>query len=186
MASAILQSVLREIRPRSATEAADLAATESLAAGGDPWSRTTPLHVTGSAVIVHPSTQRVLLRWHDRQQAWLQVGGHADPGEVDPFRVALREAVEETGLDDLAPWPGPTAPVVHLVIVHVPARGDEAAHRHVDLRYVLATDRPDELMPESPDAPLRWLSMPEALELTAEDNLRETLVRVRELLDDAG
>ena len=55
-------------------------------------------------MIVHPRLV-VLLRWHERQQAWLQVGGHGDPGEVDPFAIALREAEEETGLADLDVWP---------------------------------------------------------------------------------
>ena len=53
-------------------------------AGADPWARDTPRHVTCSALVLHPPSGRVLLRWHRRQQAWLQVGGHADPGETDP------------------------------------------------------------------------------------------------------
>jgi hypothetical protein len=62
------------------TERADLARIGSLVERGDPWCRSTPLHVTPSAVIVHPPTRRVLLRWHARQHAWLHVGGHGDPG----------------------------------------------------------------------------------------------------------
>src|SRR5262245_37527677 len=175
-----LRSTLDALTPRSPTEASDLAAVRRvLEDGGDPWRRDTPLHVTCSAVVVHAPTRRVLLRWHRRQQAWLQVGGHADPGEVDPFAVALREAVEETGLPDLRPWPDPDAPVVvHLAVVPVPAAGNEPSHEHADLRYVLATDRPDDVAPESPDAPLRWLELEEANALTAEDNLRETLSRI--------
>ena len=45
------------------------------------------MHVTGSALIVAPASGRVLLRWHPRQQAWLQVGGHGDPGELDPLGI---------------------------------------------------------------------------------------------------
>ena len=70
-----------------------------------PYQRDLPLHVTASAMIAHPPTARVLLRWHQRQQAWLQVGGHGDPGETDPLAIVAREAEEETGLTDLAPWP---------------------------------------------------------------------------------
>jgi 8-oxo-dGTP pyrophosphatase MutT (NUDIX family) len=176
----LLRATLDALTPRSPIEAADLAAVRRiLDSGGDPWSRATPLHVTCSAVVVHPPTCRVLLRWHRRQQAWLQVGGHADPGEHDPFGVALREAAEETGLADLTPFPDTDAPaVVHLAVVPVPAAGAEPAHEHADLRYVLATDRPDDVAPETPDAPLRWLDLAEANALTAEDNLRETLARI--------
>ena len=178
-----LRSALDGLTPRSDTEARDLAAVRRvLDAGDDPWSRATPLHVTGSAVVVHPPTRRVLLRWHQRQQAWLQVGGHADPGEDDPFAVAQREAAEETGLTDLAPWPEATPTVVHLAVVSVPPAAHEPAHEHADLRYVLATDRPDEITAESVDAPLRWLHLDEAKAITAEENLRETLDRIEAVL----
>jgi 8-oxo-dGTP pyrophosphatase MutT (NUDIX family) len=146
----------------------------------DPWLRSLPLHLTASALVVHPESGRVLLRWHRRQQAWLQVGGHGDPGESDPLAIALREAAEETGLADLTPWPD--GQLRHVAVVGVPAAGDEPAHEHADLRFVLATQAPGAARAEAPDAPLRWLPLPDAYESTAEANLRETLARVRRLL----
>jgi 8-oxo-dGTP pyrophosphatase MutT (NUDIX family) len=122
----------------------------------------------------------VLLRWHQRQQAWLQVGGHADPGESDPLAVALREAGEETGLADLLPWPD--GQIRHVVIVSVPANSREPAHEHADVRFALATRTPDAVRAENPGAPLRWLSPQEAHEVTSEPNLRETIARVERLL----
>ncbi|PXY21301.1 NUDIX hydrolase [Prauserella muralis] len=179
-ASPPVADLLTGYQPADTTEAADVARIrEVLAAETDPWSQSLPLHVTASAVIVHPPTRRVLLRWHARQRAWLQVGGHGDPGETAPLDVALREGREETGLPDLAPWPD--GRLVHAVIVPVPAKGDDPAHEHADLRFVLATGEPDAARPEKPDAPLRWLTMGEAWEATTEDNLRETLSRVERL-----
>jgi len=180
-ANAPLLDLLGRYRPHGETETADVERVRALAATvADPWLRSEPLHVTGSAVIVHPATRRVLLRWHKRQQAWLQVGGHGDPGESDPLEVALREGAEETGLTDLRPWPG--AELRHVAVVNVPASASEAAHQHADLRFVLATDDPDAARPESPGAPLRWLSPDEARELASEPNFRETLSRVERLL----
>jgi 8-oxo-dGTP pyrophosphatase MutT (NUDIX family) len=176
-----LADLLASYAPRDAEEAADVERVRAIAAGGDPWSRATPLHVTGSALIVHPSTRRVLLRWHARQHAWLQVGGHADPGETDPLAIALREGAEETGLGDLQPWPAPA--IAHVVIVPVTPATHEPAHEHADVRFVLATTAPDEVKPENPDALLRWLSVDEARALNAEDNLRETLRRVEQLFE---
>jgi 8-oxo-dGTP pyrophosphatase MutT (NUDIX family) len=176
-----LLDLLGPYRPQGDAETADTERVRALAAtAGDPWLRSTPLHVTGSAVIVHPATRRVLLRWHKRQQAWLQVGGHGDPGESDPLEVALREAAEETGLADLQPWPD--AQLRHLAVVNVPASATEPAHQHADLRFVLATEDPDAARPENPDAPLRWLSPDEAYQATSEPNFRETLSRVERLL----
>src|SRR5580704_16026023 len=108
--------LLAGYQPQGEPEARDLARIQHvLETGPDPWSRATALHLTASALIVHPATGRVLLRWHQRQQAWLQVGGHGDPGEVDPLAVALREGAEETGLADLVPWPDRA--LRHAVIV---------------------------------------------------------------------
>jgi hypothetical protein len=69
-----------------------------------------------------------------------------------------------------------------VAVVPVPARGDEAAHEHADLRFVLATATPDDARPERHDAPLRWLTVPQATSLSAEANLRELLARVGALL----
>ena len=174
--------MLLRYRPEGETEAADVERVRALArAADDPWLRSTPLHITASALIVHPPTGRVLLRWHQRQQAWLQVGGHGDPGESDPLAIALREAAEETGLTDLVPWPD--GELRHVAIVGVPEGNHEPAHEHADLRFLLATREPDAARPENPGAPLRWLSPDEAGQATAEDNLRETLARARRLLD---
>jgi 8-oxo-dGTP pyrophosphatase MutT (NUDIX family) len=167
--------------PRTAVETADVERVRALVASGDPWSRAAPLHLTGSALIVHPADGRILLRWHERLGRWLQVGGHGEAGESDPLAVALREGGEESGLPDLAPWPDRR--LVHVVIVPVPASAREPAHEHADLRFIFATGTPEAARPEKPKAQLRWLSPAQAHELAAEDNLRETLSRVVPLLE---
>lgn len=176
-----LAVLLDQYQPYGEAETADLRRARALAdTVGDPWRRELPLHVTASALIVHPETGRVLLRWHQRQQAWLQVGGHGDPGESDPLAIARREAAEETGLADLTPWPD--AQLRHLVIVNVPAGQGEPAHEHADLRYFVATRTPEAARAENEHAPLRWLSLAEAREATSEVNLRESLARLERLL----
>lgn len=170
--------------PQTAAEAEDLERVRAAVAGDDPWSRHQPLHVTGSAVVVHPPTGRVLLRWHERMDAWLHVGGHVDPDDDGPLAAARREGREETGLDDLTPWPDPDRPrIVHVAVVPVPAGKGEPAHEHADVRYVLATEHPEAVVPERPEAALRWLSLPEAVEAVGQDNLRETLRRVESLIE---
>jgi 8-oxo-dGTP pyrophosphatase MutT (NUDIX family) len=176
-----LAILLDAYHPVGDLEIADLKRVRALAdIAQDPWRRDIPLHVTASALIVHPPTARVLLRWHERQQAWLQVGGHGDPGETDPLAIAIREAQEETGLADLAPWPD--AEIRHLVIVGVPPGKGEPVHEHADIRYLMATEIPDAARAENENAPLRWLSMADAYQATSEPNLRETLSRAERLL----
>jgi 8-oxo-dGTP pyrophosphatase MutT (NUDIX family) len=178
-----LAAAIHAYRPDGNGEEVELERIIGLMRSADnPWDRATPLHITGSALIVHPPSRRILLRWHQRQQAWLQVGGHGDPGERDPLAVALREAEEETGLTDLRPWPTPD--LRHVAIVSVPAGKGEPAHEHADLRFVLATGTPDAIVPENPQAQLRWLPAADAVQETTEANLRETLTRVQRLLEE--
>ncbi len=176
-----LGKLLDRYQPEGEAETADVRRLRALIeATGDPWRRDLPLHVTASALIAHPPTSRVLLRWHQRQQAWLQVGGHGDPGESDPLAIAAREAREETGLPDLAPWPD--AEIRHVVIVSVPAGKGEPAHEHADVRFFMTTQTPDAARAENARAQLRWLSLPDAYDATSEPNLAETLTRMERLI----
>ena len=120
-------------------------------------SRDTPVHVTASALVVHPPSHTVLMRWHPRMQMWMQVGGHFDAGETDPWLVALREAREETGLTDLRELTVAAKQPVQIVIVPVPANRDEPAHEHADFRYLFVTDTPGDIVAETAEAPLRWI-----------------------------
>jgi 8-oxo-dGTP pyrophosphatase MutT (NUDIX family) len=156
-------SWLDDYLPKNEAERADVARVgRALLEHGDVWARSTPLHVTGSALVVHPPTGRVLLRWHDRYGIWNHVGGHADDDERDPWVIALREAQEETGLSDLRPFPGPDPAIVFIEIVPVPAARGEVDHEHADVNYLLATDVPTAITNEHADAELRWLPLEEA------------------------
>ena len=178
----MLNGLLTGYQAVGQTEAADVERMRRLAtAAPNPWSRLQlPLHFTASALVVHPASGRVLLRWHVRHERWLQVGGHGDPGETDPLRIALREAREETGLSDLVPWPDAT--LRHAVVCSVPASASEPEHEHADLRYLFATEHPDAIAAENAQSPLRWLTIGEARDLVGANNLRETLDRAECLL----
>jgi 8-oxo-dGTP pyrophosphatase MutT (NUDIX family) len=173
-----LRDAVRAHRPLDGAEAADLARLVALVESApDPWSRTLPLHVTASALVVHPPTGRVLLRWHAKQERWLQVGGHGDPGERDPWLVALREAEEETGLTDLTPLEAPLEPIFQVTVVSVNPAAGEPPHEHADIRYLLTTGSPGDAPAEREGVALRWFSLAEALEV-ADEGLARLLRRI--------
>lgn len=90
-------------------------------------------HLTGSALVVDPSTRHLLLLLHTKVQRWLQPGGHAD-GDGNLAHVALREAQEETGIEGLAV----VTPAIDLDIhVFHSAAGAEPDHLHLDVRHLV-------------------------------------------------
>lgn len=89
-------------------------------------------HFTGSAWLVDRTGERVLLTHHRKLGRWLQLGGHAD-GAPDLAAVALKEAMEESGLVDLAVEPE----IFDLDRHAIPARGEVPEHWHYDVRFVV-------------------------------------------------
>src|ERR1700690_3116245 len=66
--SSKIRDVLDEYEPRDASEVADVARLRALLERADVCDRSAPVHVTGSALVVHPPSHTVLLRWHPRMQ----------------------------------------------------------------------------------------------------------------------
>lgn len=121
-------------------------------------------HLTGSALVIHPPSARILLHYHKTHGGWYQFGGHGDD-ETDFAKVALREAIEESGLVDLQFFPTGDKPrPIDFDIHTIPAKGKRPKHLHLDWRYVMATRTPDDVSPptgESQD--YQWLSFEAAL-----------------------
>lgn len=124
-------------------------------------------HLTGSALIVDPSRNATLLIHHVKLERWLQPGGHVD-GNGDLAASALREALEEVGIEGLEVC----EPAIDLDIHSIPERGDEPAHLHLDVRFLVIApaDAAAKINHESLDA--RWVKTDDAEGLIASDELR--------------
>jgi 8-oxo-dGTP pyrophosphatase MutT (NUDIX family) len=183
--AALRDALLRHV-PGDAREAADLATILRLVET-EPgcFSRKTfaPGHVTGSGFIVHSGSRQVLLHYHRRLDAWLQMGGH-DEGEGDPRATALREGAEESGLEDLALL----SPEILDVDVHpIPAGKGEPPHLHHDVRYGLVTQTPDAIVRDDAEsADLRWFGFEEAADAMADPDATRALARLARILDAAA
>ena len=97
-----------------------------------------PAHVTGSAWVVNPARDHVLLLHHRKHGQWFQPGGHAD-GDADILRVALRETSEETGLDSTHIRLVDGA-VFDVDIHAIPASERGPQHEHIDVRFLVEMD----------------------------------------------
>lgn len=140
-------------------------------------------HITGSAWIVSPDHRSVLLHHHAKLDKWLQLGGHSD-GDPDPFRVALREAREESGMATFREPSGEAVPTPLDVDVHrIPERGVDPAHLHLDVRYLLVAAPGQGLVRTEESKDLRWIPVGEIPSLTREESVlrlaRKAMPRLR-------
>lgn len=97
-------------------------------------------HMTSSSMIFDASMTKVLMAYHNIYKSWAWSGGHAD-GDGDLMAVAIREAVEETGIDTLTPI---TDSIISLDILTVPAHEKHGApvnaHLHLSVCYGFTAD----------------------------------------------
>lgn len=122
---------------------------------------------------------KVLLRFHDKYNMWLSVGGHIELDE-DPNEAALREAREEVGLDvqlydghrlyaresegykELIP--------PHFMNIHK----INDVHRHITMTF-FAKSQSDVAMPSDDDERVdnwKWMTKSEIL---AADDMKESI-----------
>lgn len=139
---------------------------------------TLPGHITGSAFVVDAEGKRILLHHHRKLDRWLQMGGH-DAGEQDAAATAVREAHEESGLTRLSMQPG----VLDVDVHTIPARKDEPAHDHLDIRFLVLADPSEELtMDVAESHALRWFPLEEGVARMNEAGARRVLQRLRSRL----
>ena len=141
-----------------------------------------PGHVTASAWVLSHDGRRFLLTHHRKLNRWLQLGGHAD-GDADVAAAALREAREESGLRDLRFAYAADAPVpVDLDVHPIPAHGDEPAHDHHDVRFVLVAAPGQTIFASDESKALEWFEMDALEELADDDSVLRLGLKVRRLL----
>lgn len=105
-----------------------------------PWSRATLAgHLTASAWVLDRTGTHAALIHHRKLSRWLQPGGHIEDADVSWRAAAQREVTEETGLAHFIAQPADDE--LFDVDVHpIPARKDEPAHFHYDLRFLFVAD----------------------------------------------
>ncbi|MDX1888579.1 NUDIX hydrolase [Mycolicibacterium sp. 050158] len=110
-----------------------------------------PGHVTASALVLDHTGTNTLLTLHPRLGRWVQLGGHCEESDPDIASAALREAREESGVDELTVDELPTALHVHALTcsLGVPTR-------HLDVQFVARAPVSAEIAISDESLDLRW------------------------------
>ncbi|WP_239021630.1 NUDIX hydrolase [Nocardioides jishulii] len=133
-----------------------------------------PDHVTAGVLVLSSDLDHVLLNLHRKAQRWFAFGGHCEPGDASLADAALREGLEESGLETLRLDPVP----VHLDEHEVDFCDPRGTVRHLDVRFTaLAPDGAlHRVSEESLD--VRWWPV-SALPDDLEDEMHELVATAR-------
>jgi 8-oxo-dGTP pyrophosphatase MutT (NUDIX family) len=129
-------------------------------------------HLTSSAIVVNEEMNKVLFIHHNIYNAWGWVGGHND-GDADLIGVAIKEAKEETGIEDIQPV---NEEILMMDIIHVTNHikhgqyvGD---HLHLNVTYLLKASEDEQLKHNpSENSDVRWFLIDECLEYVDEERM---------------
>lgn len=140
------------------------------------WRSAYPDHLTAGTIVLDAAGDRVLLNLHRKAQRWFAFGGHAEPGDATLADVALREAREESGIDDLAFHGEPLQLDVHVVPFCDPRGGVS----HLDVRYAALAPVDAREVVSDESLAVRWWPVEALPEL--EDSMVVLIHRARDLL----
>ena len=144
---------------------------------GDIFTRDNAMaHMTASAWVVNRERTKVLMAYHNIYHSWSWLGGHAD-GDRDLLRVAVREAVEESGLSDIRPVTDSIYSIEVLTVDgHVKRGAYVASHLHLNVTYLLEADDHGILhTKEDENSGVAWFPAEEAVSASSEPWMRERI-----------
>lgn len=102
-------------------------------------------HYTSSGLILNPSLDKVLAIHHNIYNEWGWTGGHMD-GDTDFRYVALKEAKEETGIENVNFFDGEIATLDILPVQEHMKNGKLIKeHKHLSIAYILIAEENQQL-----------------------------------------
>ncbi|QBR91886.1 NUDIX hydrolase [Nocardioides euryhalodurans] len=111
-----------------------------------------PDHLTASTLVLSTDGRLVLLTLHAKAGQWFQFGGHCEPADRTLLGAARREAVEESGIADLALDPVPLRLDEHAV----PFCGDGGDVHHLDVWFLAVAPASAEHAVSDESLDVRW------------------------------
>ena len=130
-------------------------------------------HITGSAWIVDKSRKFTLLTHHRKLDKWFQTGGHCD-GNSDVLNVAMKEAMEETGLTDIQAI---SSTIFDIDIHEIPERKGIPTHLHYDVRFLLEADMNELLIISTESSDLAWVEISKVSQLNDSQSIMRMVLK---------
>lgn len=132
-----LIGLLKETLVASCTENISRAKAWELLLSSDSIYRdhNTDGHVTASCFILSPNRKSVLLHHHQKLNYWLPPGGHAELYDEIIHDTARREAIEETGIQDLEFL---SFKIFDIDCHEIPEHKGVPHHVHYDFNFLMA------------------------------------------------
>lgn len=140
-------------------------------------------HFTASNWIVNQERTKVLMIYHNIYKSWAWTGGHAD-GNSDLWQVALKEAKEETGLQDLKTLSNGIYGIQILTVDSHRKRGEFIpSHLHLDCCFLLEADETEVLkIKKDENSGVKWIDIDKAVDITKEENMKPIYRKLNEKL----
>lgn len=138
-------------------------------------------HFTASNWIVNKQRTKVLMAYHNIYQSWAWTGGHCD-GDSDLLHVALKEAKEETGLQNLKVISDGIYGIQILTVNSHKKRGKFIpSHLHLDCCFLLEADEEEALrIKEDENSGVKWIDIDKAVEITNEEQMKPIYQKLNE------
>jgi 8-oxo-dGTP pyrophosphatase MutT (NUDIX family) len=140
------------------------------------WKQGPSAHFTASCIVLDPTGSRALLTLHKKAGAWLQFGGHFEPGDADAHAAAQREAREESGIKTLLARPEMIQLNRHRLVGSF-----GRCREHLDLRFVAVADEGAVHMVSEESLDVRWWAA-DALPEQTRDELEPLVAVARSVL----
>lgn len=121
-------------------------------------------HLTSSGLIMNDKLDKILMVHHNIYKTWTWTGGHTD-GNGDFLEVAIKEAIEETGVNAIKPLSEEIVSVDIIPVYGHKKRGlYVSSHLHLNVTYVLIADEREALLVKPDEnSGVKWVPV-EALE----------------------
>lgn len=136
-------------------------------------------HITSSAIVVNKKMDKVLFIHHNIYNSWGWVGGHND-GNPNLLEVAIKEAIEETGVTKITPYSNEVLGIdVIYVENHIKNGKFIGDHLHLNATFLLIADENEELIiKEDENSGVKWFYINDVVNHVTEERIKTVYIKL--------